>query len=160
MNREKIKRVMKSYINISIIINICIILVLPLIAYPRYEQNIDIMMQTMLYNIVGQESSSYVLFMNVIFAKFIKILIETFDGVAWYSVIQYIFIFISLTSISCLYLRKEDGKLRRTILSVFLIFVGYECYIRPSYMKTSAILCIAGVFLLSAAIEVQGKKKN
>lgn len=159
MNREKIKRVMKSYINISIIINICIILVLPLIAYPRYEQNIDIMMQTMLYNIVGQESSSYVLFMNVIFAKFIKILIETFDGVAWYSVIQYIFIFISLTSISCLYLRKEDGKLRRTILSVFLIFVGYECYIRPSYMKTSAILCIAGVFLLSAAIEVQGKKK-
>ena len=156
--RNRICSVFRNYISISILINISIVLVLSLIAYPRYEQNIDIMMQTMLYNIVGKESSSYVLFMNVFLAKFMKSLIETFDGIAWYSVIQYILIFISLNSISCLYLRKEDGKVRRTILSAFLIFVGYECYIRPSYMKTSAILCIAGIFLLIASIETAKKK--
>lgn len=156
--RNRICSVFRNYISISILNNISIVLVLSLIAYSRYEQDIDIMMQTMLYNIVGKESSSYVLFMNVFVAKFMKCLIETFDGVAWYSVIQYILIFISLSSISCLYLRKEDGKVRRTILSVFLIFVGYECYIRPSYMKTSSILCIAGAFLLITALEVQGKR--
>ena len=156
--KNQSRELLKNYIYVALIINVCILIILSMIAYPRYESDMDIMIQSMLYNIVGKGSSSYVLFMNVFLAKFMKSLIETFDGIAWYSVIQYIMIFISLSSISCLYLRKEDGKVRRTILSVFLIFVGYECYIRPSYMKTSSILCIAGAILLIISLEAQGKR--
>lgn len=150
--KQKVEDLTKNYIVMSVCINVVILLALSMIGYPHYEQNTDLMMQGCLYGITGEGASSYVLFINVVLAKIIIILIEIIDDVAWYSVVQYIMIFIALNCISCIYLKRKDDKFRRTVLSIFLFFVGYECYIRPSYLKTSAILCVAGMVLLKVLL--------
>lgn len=150
--KQRISSAVKNYIFVSFGLNVVILLALLMVGYPYYEQNTDLMMQGLLYNITGEGASSYVLFMNVILAKIIKILLEIFDNVAWYSVVQYIMIFTAFNAISCIYLKRKNDKFRRTILGIFLTFVGFECYLRPSYFKTSAILCVAGLSILNVAL--------
>lgn len=154
--KQKIVSFTHNYIVVSVVMNLVTLLTLSLVGYPRYEQNTDLMMQGVLYDIEGEGTSPYVLFINVILAKIIKSLIDNLGDIAWYSVVQYVMIFISLNGISCIYLKREDDKVRRTVLAIFLTFVGYECYIRPSYFKTSVILCVAGMMLLSVAFTSDG----
>ena len=121
--KQRISSAVKNYIFVSFGLNVVILLALLMVGYPYYEQNTDLMMQGLLYNITGEGASSYVLFMNVILAKIIKILLEIYDNVAWYSVVQYIMIFTAFNAISCIYLKRKNDKFRRTILGIFLTFV-------------------------------------
>ena len=100
--KQRISSAVKNYIFVSFGLNVVILLALLMVGYPYYEKNTDLMMQGLLYNITGEGASSYVLFMNVILAKIIKILLEIFDNVAWYSVVQYIMIFTAFNAISCI----------------------------------------------------------
>lgn len=73
--KQRISSAVKNYIFVSFGLNVVILLALLMVGYPYYEQNTDLMMQGLLYNITGEGASSYVLFMNVILAKIIKILL-------------------------------------------------------------------------------------
>lgn len=90
--KQKIVGFTHNYIVVSVVMNLVILLALSMVGYPRYEQNTDLMMQGVLYDIVGEGAPPYVLFINVILAKIIKSLIDNLGNIAWYSVVQYIMI--------------------------------------------------------------------
>lgn len=131
-----------------LIINVLILILLSLISYPKYELDIDIMMQSLVYGIQGEASSISLVFSNTFIGIFLKGLMSIAPSLPWYTIFHYVCIFSALFLISGIFLKENPGILGKLTLGVFLVFSGYECYIRISYLKTSAILCAAAIYLL------------
>lgn len=133
---------------IPFIINILILVLLSLISYPKYESDIDIMMQSLAYGIQGDASGISLVFSNTFIGILLKGLTHVLPALPWYTIFHYACIFAALILISGIFLKENPGMLGKLVLGVFLVFSGYECYIRISYIKTSAILCVAAIYLL------------
>lgn len=141
----------------SLIINLMVFIVLNLISYSKFLCNIDIMMQAVITNITGGLDSSYAVFMNIFLLKILKTLYMYFPKVSWYMILQVLVCFISLTIIGKSYLSEKKMPMHKMMYVVFCVFVGFECYIYPSYVKSSFILCFAMVLQILRITEL---KKN
>lgn len=130
------------------IINVLILILLSLISYPKYELDLDIMMQSLVYGIQGEASSISLVFSSTFIGILLKGLTNILPVLPWYTIFHYACIFAALVLISGIFLKENPGILGKLVLGVFLVFSGYECYIRISYIKTSAILCVAAIYLL------------
>lgn len=144
---------------ISLIMNILVLVILSLISYPKYESDIDIMMQAVIYGIQGGDSSAYLVFSNIFIGGILKGMVSVLPFIPWYTVFHYCFVFMALCVISCVFLRENESVLGKIILSIFLVFSGYECYIRLGYFKTSAIVCAATIYFWIYLVEKEKKRK-
>lgn len=129
----------------SLIINLVVFIALNMISYSKFLCNIDIMMQAVIANITGGLDSSYAIFMNIFLLKILKTLYMYFPKVSWYMILQVLVCFISLTIIGKSYLSEKRMPMHKMVYVVFCVLVGFECYIYPSYVKSSFILCFAMV---------------
>lgn len=143
----------------GLILNIAILVVLLLIACPRFEYDMDIFIQSLLNNTSGTWSTGMVLFLHVYIGRILSTLCETAPGIPWYILFLYGVIFVSLLQISRVYFNKTSNKIAVLLQGIFLVFVGYECYIRPSYIKTAAILSLAGMITIYEILQEETNKK-
>ena len=141
----KLKEKLKAPLATSLIINIVIFFILNIITYTRFLCNIDIMMQAVITNVIGGQESSYAVFMNIFILKVLKTLYLYFPKVSWYMLLQVSVCFVSLTSMGKSYLSEKKLPMHRLIYVVFCLLVGFECYIYPSYVKSSFLLCFSMV---------------
>ncbi len=153
----KIKKMLHTPKGLSLFFNICTYLVLNLIAYGRYEYNTDVMMQALLSNVTDTAPTSHVAFSNMFLMRIIKGLIKFAPSVAWYTWFVVLLAFISICVLNYLILCDNYGRIKQITTVVFNIFVGYECYMYPSYMK-SAIICAFA--MIAAAIHIYRKNKD
>lgn len=144
----KIKHIFYKPVIVSLLINIVIFIVLNFISYSKFSCNIDIMMQTLLCNLTGVEGTSYVLFSNIFLMKIVKTLYEICPTISWYMILQVVVCFGSLVALGTNYLSRKNNSMHKLVFFVFAIFVGYECYIYPSYMKSSLLLCFSMLQIL------------
>lgn len=142
------KKYNTHYLWQSVFINIVSFIIIKAISYSRFLCNIDIMMQTVISNIAGNLDSSYAVFSNIFILKALKTLYMYFPKVSWYMLLQVVVCFVSLTSIGKTYLSEKKMPMHKVIYCVFCFFVGFECYIYPSYVKSSFILCFAMIIQL------------
>ena len=56
--------------------------------------------------------------------------------------------FFGLTQIGIVFLKDRINKSSIIIYNILVVFMGFECYMRPSYLKTAALLAGAGIYLL------------
>ena len=137
---------------VTFLMNMAALGILLLLFYPRFESELDIIMQALLYGINGTYSS-HLLFSNVVLGKVLDICMTGLPMIPWYIVFHYTMAFLSLNIITYITLKRNDSIMGRAVASVFLVFAGYECYICPNYMKTSAVLCAAAIYILFYRIE-------
>ena len=64
---------------------------------------------------------------------------------------------LSLTSIGYVILCRATRSMGKIILTVILMFLGYEGYVTPGYIRTSCILTAAGALLLLSTQMTKGK---
>lgn len=153
----RIKKILNKPNIISILINIIVFCLLNLISYSRFQCNIDIMMQTLLCNLTGVEGTSYVLFSNIFLMKVVKTLYEICPTISWYMIFQVVVCFGSLVALGTNYLSRKNNSVHKLVFFVFTIFVGYECYIYPSYMKSSLLLCFSMLQILYSMEQFEKK---
>lgn len=150
----KFKNKLKKPLVESFFINIVIFIVLNMISYSKFLCNIDIMMQAVIANVTGGLDSSYAVFMNLFLLKILKTLYMYFPKVSWYMILQVIVCFSSLTVIGKTYLSEKKKPMHKLAYGVFCVLVGFECYIYPSYVKSSFILCFAMVLQIIKITEL------
>lgn len=155
---NKARWIIKKPISISFALNIIILLLLNLLSYSKFACNIDIMMQSVISNIYGGQDASYAVFSNIFITKILKTLYESLPTLAWYTILQVLMCFVALTAIGQRYLSEKNSKMHTVIYIVFDVFVGFECYIYPSYVKSAFILCFAMVVQLTQILDVS--KRN
>lgn len=147
--KEFIKGITEKRFFFPVVMNLIIMLLLMMFFYSRYNCEIDIFMQTLLYGCGNtMDSVSHLVFMNIILGGILAGLVKLLSGIAWYTVFHYVCVFAAMTVISDFIVRRNKNKLGKTIAVVVSVFLGYECYIIPMYKKTAMILAVASVLLL------------
>lgn len=131
----------------SLLLNVLALVVVSLIGAPHYEYDMDVMMQAQLFNISGAWSTGMIVFSNLYIGRSLKLLCEFMTGVNWYTVFQYVLTFMALWKIGQLFLKRNFSRIANLTFLIFALFIGYECYICPSYMKTAAILSVSALYV-------------
>lgn len=155
---EKYKEYLKKNKTLieAIIINFLFLVVFLFIFEPTPKQD-DYAHSMVLYGGFTNEYSAYAQYTNFLFSKLVQILMIMFPKVSWYYVVQYIFIFISLTMIAYIFIKK--GENNEWIIPLFnvLAFCSYELYIRFTFTKVAGITILSGFLVLLYLIENQEK---
>ena len=148
----------KKEFTFAIILNVLFITTFNMLFYPRFQSDLDILMQSALYGVSGIESS-YILYSNIIIGKFLTILLSFFDDVACYILFHNVLVFISLFIITYITVRRNKRVSSKIIAVVTVAFIGYECYVEPNYMKTATVLSVCAAYLFLYAYETRTRKK-
>lgn len=138
----------KNNVWIPILCNAVILVIFLLIAYPTYTNDLDVMMQAGLYGVGNGVKTAHILFSNVLIGVLLKILCTVAPKIAWYTVFLYVINFLSLTQIGVAFLKDRVNKTSVILYNVLVVFLGFECYMRPGYLKTAALLATVGVYSL------------
>ena len=123
-----------------------------LIVNVGFESNDDL---TLAAFVDGQMANpnAHIPYINYLYALLMKLVYDVFGrGVAWYTVAQYKFLFLSFVAVSFVMyerLRFWQG----TVLSVILLlFFGVDVYTIISYTKTAGLCAVGGMLLLTEAM--------
>lgn len=164
MKKEYIINIIKQMWNRTIVqsalINLLVLLVVVLIAEPHYTFDMDVMMQAQLFNISGTWSTGMVLFSNVYLGRILKVLCGLPGHLNWYTIFQYAVTYLALWKIGNQFFRTNKSRISHVMYFIFSVFVGYECYINISYMKTAALLCISAIYMVYGLVRGLYQKKK
>lgn len=142
----------------ALLLNIIVLFVLVLLFYPRFQSKADIMMQSILYGVANKKVSSHLLFSNILIGYFLKGLVSILPHCPWYTLFHYFCVFLALWGISYVTMKQNKGYMGIVIAAVVEIFLGYECYIMPGYIRTAALLSAAGGYLIFYYIRQENRK--
>lgn len=158
--KENLREVYKHSAVQSLLINFVCLVVIFLIQVPHYTYDMDVMMQAQLFNISGTWPTGMVLFSNVYLGRFLKVLCGLPGYLNWYTIFQYVAIYLALWKIGNQFLRTNKSRISHVMYFIFNVFVGYECYINISYMKTAALLCISAMYMVYGLVRGLYQKKK
>lgn len=152
--RETGKRIRSGKWFFPVVMNIVVMMALTLLFYAKYNCEMDIFMQTLLYGTSSSgECMSHLVFINVVVGGILDVLVKCMPGVAWYTIMHYAATLAALISISYFFInRYQKSKLSMILATVLSLFVGYECYITPMYMKTTVLVSVVSVLWLLHAM--------
>lgn len=153
MNKKKILTRLQSPGVFACVMNLVVLILLTALFYVKYQDDNDLVMQALLYGVSNNGISvSHLLFSNILWGKFLSFLVQALPAVPWYPVIQYICVWVCLCLISYVIVRRNQRMTGRILAVVLSVFVGYECYITPSYVETASLLSIAAVFVFASCL--------
>lgn len=152
--KDKMKRIVSGKWVFPIVMNVIVMFLLMLLFYAKYNSEMDVFMQTLLYGTSGTGTPmSHLVFINVIAGGILDFLVKLAPGVAWYTVMHYAATLAALISISYVFVnRYGNTKVRKILATVISVFIGYECYITPMYMKTTVLLAAVSVLWMLHAM--------
>ena len=142
----------------AVLINAAVMAVLFACMLPVFESNDDPVMANMV-NGAKMSSDPHLVFQNVILGLILKGLYAAAGSLPWYSLLQYALIFASLTAITWVILCRIQGIAGYCLSALFLVYLGYACYIRLQFTKTAGIGACAGVLLAASWLTWCRKKR-
>ncbi len=144
--------------NIFIANIICLLILIGLLM--MFETTIksddyDLMM--VLYGATTGDYSAFTMYTTVYFSSLIRILLTLAPNIAWYTVIQIIFIYMACVAIYIILMNQSKNLMDCVQIAAF-IFIGYELYIRMTFTKTAGFLVAAGLMCILYVLEKKEKK--
>lgn len=137
----------KSTLLLALAIN-CLFLFASLILFhPHFEVVDDQFMAALAEGAYGSRSSILV-FINCIYGKLLNVLYSLYAGIRWYSVLQFLFLFMSFTSITYVLMKLAGNRLGGLLGTFLLLCFSYEGYVYIQYTKTSGYMVAAGYLLM------------
>ena len=157
---KKTKRKLEDLYNndliFSVSLNILFLLIAVFLFRPFFEENDDTHLAMISEGVYGSREA-HLIYINIILGYLYKIMLCILPSIRWYSVIQYLFIFISFTGITYVILKRKHGRLLSTL---FVSACFYELYISLQYTKTSAFVASAGYVLLFEYLKTTDMEKK
>lgn len=157
MSSQPIKKLQNKPISYAFCINAAFALACLLFFYNNYETNDDQLMLMLLTGSFSGTGTHYIMYVNSVLSFPIQVLYKTIPTIPWYPIIQYATVFISLTAITYLLIRKDT--MRGTILSLLLLCsFGFDFYTRMQFTKVSGVATSGGIALCVYVFSSQNKK--
>ncbi|MBR1524953.1 MAG: hypothetical protein IJ641_10930 [Lachnospiraceae bacterium] len=157
----KIKdRIKNSDIIQAILVNALILAAFTIIMRPYLENEADIIMQELVcgdYE-AGIPSSS-ILFSHFLIGAILSGLIRVMPFVPWYMVMHWICCFSALSVIGTISFIRSRGYTGKFLTTGVLVYLGFECYVTPGYLKTATMLSVASVYLILHMMNMESRRK-
>lgn len=131
----------------SVVLNIGVFCLLLIFFKPTLKSD-DYYLGEIIYGSVSGVYDVHLVYNNVLLGYLIKFLLCMFPKVAWYTILQIIFIFYAFTLLTYWILKKNLPRYSIILELIILIVFGYECYIRITFTKTAAVLIAVGFVCL------------
>lgn len=114
----------------------------------RFEENDDVLMALISSGQYSGTPDYHLVFINIIYGKFLNFLYLLFPKFEWYTILQVVYNIISVSIISQFISRSNIAKFNKRVFLVLLysIFIGVIITLQFTY--TAGILAIAGLCLL------------
>lgn len=143
----------------SILMNIMIMLFMILFFYARYDCEIDIAMQSMLYGVSDSgKPCAYLIFSNIVLGKILMILMGIAPKIAWYTVFHYVMILVSLIVISYIIISRNDNSVGHMIAMIVAVFYRLRMlYYAGIYKNSSGTHC---GFFYAMVVSLPGKRET
>lgn len=135
---------------LSIILNIVILACLVLLFRPGFETSDDAYMNEFASGVFGHYEN-HLVFINYIWGSVIRFLYKILPIVNWYTIMQYMAVFVSFVSITYVLICTKGAELGIGMSAVLITGFGYQCYVLPQFTKTAGCLLVAGAVLIFAA---------
>lgn len=117
-----------------------------------HEANDDLAISFMLEGAYG-EYSEYVVYQNVLWARFVIFLNQLIPQVKWYMVLMFAMSFANFTCVTYALLRMQGRKIGLMISSVLLLFCGYHTYVIFQYSRIAAVVTAGGLLFMFYGLE-------
>ena len=157
--KRKIDLLLSNKLFLSTFINVILLIFLYVVFNCRFETVDDYLMKLISSGGFGSPNS-HLVYINTILSSVLKYLYIIVPNVSWYESIQYLCIFVSLTTITYVVIKiSEDNLFKVIIFALALFFSAYTLYVQLQYTKTAAILTISGYLLLRYALDSNSKKE-
>lgn len=131
----------------ALLINVLIVLVCFVIFTPAFETNDDTGLISIASGIRGTRDP-HIVHTNYLIGKLLTSLYAINPGLQWWSLLQFLFLFIAFFLITLMFVRNTAGIAGVLFTAAVVFFFSYEGYVRIQYTKTAGILCAAGLMLL------------
>lgn len=143
-----------------ITMNLIVMGILNLLFYARYTNELDVTMQGLIYGSANSGAHiGHIVFSNIFLGEVLSTLCKIVPSVVWYTVFHYVMTFVCLVIVAVIIDEHNDRSVASRIIStVVSLFVGYELYLVPIYVKTSIVLLATSVLLLLDVLRLQGKR--
>ena len=165
---DKIKKIvdgcMHKYVNqdnpayAALEINLVFLFFILLFCKVVFETNDDSGMASIAYGAATDRYSMHLIFINCFIGAVLKILLSIMPFIPWYTVVMYLVLFISYSTISyCM--MKKNFKWGAFLHFVIIIFFGYYTYTSLQFTEAAAVSTIAGIMLMFQTVyDVEVKK--
>ena len=131
-----------------------------LFFYTDYETNDDQLMLMLLTGSFSGTGSHYIMYVNSLLSFPLQLLYTSFPMFPWYPLLQYLTVFLSLTSITYV-LMSKDTRLGISGSILLLCAFGFDFYTRMQFTKVAGCASAAGIVLgLHALAEVNNRMPN
>lgn len=136
---------------LALLINLTILVIYLNIFYPAFETSDDNAIMNMACGVYGS-CDPHLIYQNIILGWIYVHLYQLNHAVPWYSLIQYLLLFISLTAATYCLMEYLEHLSFLPLILVILVFFCYEVYIKCQYTKTAGVAAAAGLLLIFYAL--------
>ncbi len=141
------------FINVwkAFVINAGILCILLLLFMPSQKSD-DYYLGEIAYGSMSGEHDVHLVYNHIFLGYLMKGLAHIFPNIAWYTVLQVVFILMAFTTLTFYFL--TTGCDAYILLADILLkcFFGYECFIKITFTKTGFVLISTGIFLVLKAV--------
>lgn len=102
----------------------------------------------------------HLVFLSSLLGYPLQFLYTLIPGFAWYEILQYTLILLSLSVITYVLLNKNSGFIYDLVVFVLMIISGYFLYVSLQFTKTASVLALAGYLLLADSLEKNNTKEQ
>ena len=134
----------KNRVGYVLTINIAALLTSVFLFCPFFEENDDAFLSLIAEGAFGTRDY-HLIYTNILYGRLLTLLYMVLPQIRWHTILQYLFIFLSLCMFTYLLCDSRRGR----ILSAFLLLTCfYELYVSLQYSKTSTAVSLIGYCLL------------
>lgn len=131
----------------ALCINIFYLIFLLILFKPHFYYD-DFLMACRSYGVYTGEYSYDVTYMNFLYGRLIRGLMNIAGFIPWYTVLFYVWTFVALVFFSSVFLRKNKNFFGYFVVNCFVLFFAYEGYIDITFTKVAGITGAIGAFLV------------
>ena len=158
MSTLETKRSANGKILLAFAVNLLFLCAMLTLFAPQWETNDDLFMSKFVDGQLSRKTA-YVPYINILLGALLKGLYSAFgNGFNWYSLCQYLAIFLGFTAITWVLLRRF--RLFPALVQTALILFAFasDCYLSMNFSKAGAVGTVGGMALLLTAQEGCGGK--
>lgn len=139
---------LKKPLTLAFLLNFAFLILCFGIGGFHYGSLDDFFMSAIVTGAYGGEFDAHTLFVNGIYAYFLKPFYAVFPSVGWYSIFQFASVFASFSILAYYLLRQVGGKLGLALAAFALACLTPEFYLQIGFTQCAAALTSAGMLLL------------
>ncbi len=148
----------RSSVGLAFLLNLACLILVIVFCDMKYEVSDDFVVDAVLSGAYGTGYDAHLLFSNILYGGFLKLLYQLIPMVSWYFVCQIAICFLALWAVSFIVMERNHWAVGVLLCIVLLVFFSDDLYILVQFTKTAAVAsCAGGVLFLYGFWKKEGR---